>query len=82
LSLEAGLISKQEYEEIVAFFGKYYAKVSLPEAIYPDLFDRMKNDKKNEAGHILCTLLDGIGQAKVNQQITQPQAEAALRAYG
>ena len=41
----------------------------------------MRNDKKNRSGQFRCTLLTGIGSAKVDVAISAAQVQEALEHY-
>ncbi|MEM7658612.1 MAG: 3-dehydroquinate synthase [Bacteroidota bacterium] len=81
LSMKAGHLNPSAYDQIQQFFLRHYGHVSLDPEAYPAIWERMKNDKKNLGGKVLCTYLDGIGTPLVNQSIEQERALDALRAY-
>jgi 3-dehydroquinate synthase len=69
LSYQNDFLSKEELEQIVAYFKRFYPKTLLPSASFDTLFDTMLQDKKNENQAINFTFLDGIGNAKINQTV-------------
>ena len=81
LSAEAGTLAPADLEAIVGYILALYGQVPVAPADLPAVVARTHNDKKNEDGRILCTFLDGPGQALVNQAVSPAQVEAALRWY-
>ncbi|RMG67166.1 MAG: 3-dehydroquinate synthase [Bacteroidetes bacterium] len=81
LSQQAGFLSEKDLEAITRYLAVLYGHTALTEAEIPAIVARTRNDKKNEGGRILCTLLDGPGQARVNQAISLQDVEASLRWY-
>ncbi|WNJ21296.1 3-dehydroquinate synthase [Pontibacter sp. G13] len=75
------LISDQELEAITAYIQAVYPFRQIPMEWQEEILDRTRNDKKNEGGLILCSLLEGIGKAAVNQPITREQIADALAYY-
>lgn len=81
LSLKRGLLTDIECEQITAYLLKLYGHHDILPTDFREIYDRMKNDKKNQQGKILCTLLNGIGQVEVNQAIDWEDTEHALTYY-
>ena len=81
LSHQRGLLSLEELRQIEAYFSAIYPEVSIPSQEDEEIYRLSLNDKKNLGGKIMCTLLDGIGQAAVNQEIKQEDIYAALDYY-
>ncbi len=81
ISHKRGLLSDTELEEITTYINTYYQLPVIAESIFEDVFSRMKNDKKNLSGEIMCTLLDGAGKVKINAPINQEETQEALVFY-
>ena len=81
LSVQRGLLSEEELDKIETFVFSVFEKVSflLLEADIIAAF--AAQDKKNAAGIINCTLLQGIGNGVYDQAITVTDIAAALRYY-
>ncbi|MDX2248873.1 MAG: 3-dehydroquinate synthase [Bacteroidia bacterium] len=81
ISHQEGLISQAERDEIAGFIKNFYGKPEIPSSFYPEICDRALNDKKNQKGKILCTLLDGIGKVRFDSEIRKTQIEKSLDFY-
>lgn len=81
LSFQRGLLSQQACDEVSRYILDIYDHTPVDLADELEIFARMKNDKKNQDGKILCSLLKGIGAAAVNQAITWEETQAALAYY-
>ena len=79
-SVKSGL-SDQNVTEISKFLIQTFGKVAIPA---PELNAIAKNalqDKKNQDGKILCTLLSSIGEGTYDTPITLDEVEQALEYY-
>ena len=63
LSTRLGRLSREEWQLIAAFLPKHYQIPIITSAILEKLLPYMRNDKKNHDGHLNFTLLDSIGHA-------------------
>ncbi|MBR5921671.1 MAG: 3-dehydroquinate synthase [Bacteroidales bacterium] len=63
LSTRLGRLSREEWQLIAAFLPKHYQIPKITSAILEKLLPYMRNDKKNHDGHLNFTLLDRIGHA-------------------
>jgi len=81
ISEQRGLLSPAERHEIDAVLQRIFGHRALPEAAFPDLLQLTRQDKKNQGGEILCTLLDGIGAFRINQALTPAEIEASFHHY-
>jgi 3-dehydroquinate synthase len=81
LSVEAGMLSRAELEEITAYLLNVYGHQSLPESAYPEMIDLMRQDKKNDTDEINFTFLEAAGQAVVNKTATVEEISRSLRYY-
>ncbi len=70
ISWHRGLISQSEWEQIARYLGLLAREPALRQPERLQIARLALQDKKNEGKRILCTLLDGIGGFKINQEIT------------
>ena len=70
LSLELNLISEEAYFQIKNTIKSIFGTVEILESDLAPICDLLIHDKKNEYGKIQFTLLEEIGQVKINQEIS------------
>ncbi|MGV3541449.1 MAG: 3-dehydroquinate synthase [Rufibacter sp.] len=81
LSVQRGLLTAEELEQIETFIFSIYEKVKLPESDLQAISQLCLHDKKNDGATINCTLLQRIGEAVYDQPITLSEVQSALRYY-
>jgi 3-dehydroquinate synthase len=81
VSFQRGMLSKAELDGITRYIMGFCRKAELPHFAYHDFWEIMKQDKKNIGGNIRCTLLNGIGNFAINQDLGEADAEAAMDYY-
>lgn len=81
LSQKADLLQADDTGEIVAFIKRFYDFWAVGEEHFETICGLALNDKKNQAGKILCTFLEGVGQFRINQEISAADIQAGLRFY-
>jgi 3-dehydroquinate synthase len=81
LSQQRGLLSEAQLLDVAQYLRQIYPSVGIAPEEYEHLTHLARNDKKNEGGRILCTLLNGIGGVAVNQTITGDDIAASLFYY-
>ena len=81
LSLSYATLSKSEFEIIHQFISKHYTMPHLKASDLPDLIQRMKIDKKNCNQDFNFTLLNAIGESKVNTFISEENLTTCLKAF-
>ncbi len=59
-------LSFDSLTEIVDFILSVYPKVEIDEEAFDEIFDLMKQDKKNAQSKILCVLLNEIGESEID----------------
>lgn len=64
--------------ELSAWLTSVYGRMKYDETDYPQLFELMGHDKKNEAGRINFTLLPAVGQFEINRACSETQLRNAL----
>lgn len=80
-SVEKGVLSQENLDEIVSTI---FGKVSLPDltnVTADHLWSYMLNDKKNETNAVWSVLLDSIGSAVINQEISKELLMKGLAFY-
>jgi 3-dehydroquinate synthase len=81
LSAQQTGLSTEALQSITNFFLKVYGHQAIPESVWPQLIDTMRQDKKNEDTRINFSLLRAIGSEKVNETAEEDQILASLRYY-
>jgi 3-dehydroquinate synthase len=81
LSVQKGLLSRQELDTIEVFLHSIYEKVNLQRQEVEAIAQLCLQDKKNTGATINCTLLEGIGRAVYDQPVTLKEIEDSLRYY-
>lgn len=81
ISMQLNLISAEEFDEIESKIDKTYNRLQLQKEIIPVLIQKMGNDKKNENGEINFTLLKGIGNSVINQNVSEELIEESITNY-
>ena len=74
-------LSDAELTEINEVIGNLYSKYAIAESCYDELHTIMQKDKKNQSGKINCTLLEKIGQCRIDNICTQDELCESLRYY-
>lgn len=81
LSMQLGFLTAEEYDEIkssiLRLFGHKYKSIPPAEAI----ISIMMLDKKNAQGKIMFSLLEKMGLANYNQEVSFEQLEASRKNY-
>ncbi len=71
LSYKTGLILKDHHDQIQEFLRKICTVSKISDINKDDVFNYLLNDKKNESGKILFSLLNGIGSFSINKDISE-----------
>jgi 3-dehydroquinate synthase len=64
-----GILNEDELNEISSFIFSLYPRVEVDRIMYYRLVELIRHDKKNLNDRILMTLLEGIGNAVVDQEV-------------
>ena len=75
------LINEQDFKSICEFIVSVYGKVRIENEEMESIAQLTLQDKKNKGNKILCVLLDGIGKAKWDCEITLESVKDALSFY-
>lgn len=81
ISMKRGLIFPKEYRDIKNFMDRFFPVIPISAQEDKILLRRMQNDKKNEHGEILCTLLDTVGFYMVNVALSPEEVKEAFQHY-
>lgn len=81
LSLQKGLLTQGEYDDIKKRIGAIYPTLELTAEDLENIESLMLFDKKNEYGKILFALLNGIGAASTREQVDTEQIKLAFKDY-
>ncbi len=81
IAQQKGFISPQKRDEIKHYLQGIYPFVPIQEQEMKEMIQLARQDKKNEAGKIKASLLEDIGKANFNQQITEEEIKASLMYY-
>jgi 3-dehydroquinate synthase len=81
LSYKLELISKDSYAEIKYIITDIFEKISFNESDIQKILDLLIFDKKNEFGNIQFTLLNKIGESKINQTVDKSLILLAFEDY-
>lgn len=79
ISYQKGLLTESEYTEIKDFIRSKYPKFTLSEDSFKELLKLMRNDKKNRQNQIQMVLLDGIGNAVYDQEVSDAEILDGLK---
>jgi 3-dehydroquinate synthase len=81
LSYKLKLISKDSYAEIKYIITDVFEKISFNNSDIQKILDLLIFDKKNEFGNIQFTLLNKIGESKINQTVDKSFILLAFEDY-
>jgi 3-dehydroquinate synthase len=79
VSAQFGNLPSEQLDRLTSVILNFFPK--RQGAIKSDALNLMSQDKKNEDNRILCSVLDRIGHAEWDKEITVEQAEEALAFY-
>lgn len=81
LSNKLNGLSDEALQEVVDIFTKGYDAYRFDKAIYAELLELMRNDKKNEANKLGFALLSSIGHCDYNIYVDEERAKESLDFY-
>lgn len=79
LSMERGLLSADEYEEIRNGCKAFRLPLATDSLNEKEVLAATKKDKKMEQGHIKFILMDGIGKSFIDKTVTDEELLSAVR---
>lgn len=81
IARQRGLIKDTDFRKLCSFVVSIYGKISLKPAELDAIGQIALQDKKNKGNRILCVLLDGIGNARWDCEISLEEVKNALTFY-
>jgi 3-dehydroquinate synthase len=81
LSVNACGLPREECDEIREVLLGFFPKTPLKVEDREPILRLLRYDKKNTGGKVLFSLLEGIGKACINQEVTADQMQAAFDYY-
>lgn len=81
LSVEACGLSKAQRDEIKEVLLRFFPKTPVTPEDRGPVLRLLRYDKKNARGRVLFSLLQGVGKACINQEVTTDQLHAAFDYY-
>jgi 3-dehydroquinate synthase len=81
IAVKRNLLDEDSFKEIAEYLLKIFGKISLKSEQLNDIALLALQDKKNKENKILCVLLDGIGNAQLDCEISLEEVKDALNFY-
>lgn len=81
LSFQKGLLTKEDTRWIQAYIDAEFGKLELPEKEWDSVLSWLKYDKKNTAGSIRCSLLEKIGKATFDVEVSEAEFMQAFSTW-
>jgi 3-dehydroquinate synthase len=81
LASERKMITSEQLDEISSFILALYGKIDLPPESFQEIAELCKQDKKNKGNKILAALLNGIGAAQWDIEISPDEVVRSLSYY-
>ena len=78
VSMQRGLLSKDEFYELQALLVKTYPFLTFSDDCIQKIIGIMYNDKKNESGKIFSVLLESIGKGSYHNELSEKEIREAL----
>jgi 3-dehydroquinate synthase len=81
LAREKGLLTKAELTSVIRYIMSVFGKIPLSATTIEQCAALAIQDKKNKGNKILCVLLEGIGKARWDVEISVDEIKSALTFY-
>jgi 3-dehydroquinate synthase len=81
IAVNRGLLDRKSFGEIVDYLLKVFGKIDLSKYDLEEIAKLTLQDKKNKEDKILCVLPEGIGNAKLDCEISLDEIKGALSFY-
>ena len=78
VSMQRGLLSKNEFYELQALLVKTYPFLTFSDDCIQKIIGIMYNDKKNESGKIFSVLLESIVKGNYHKELSEKEIREAL----
>jgi 3-dehydroquinate synthase len=81
IAREKGFLRAEAFDSICKYITKIYGKINISQNMDERIVELALQDKKNLGNRILCVLLDGIGKARWDCEISSDEVKRALAFY-
>ena len=81
IAVNRGLLDQHDFQEMKDYLLSVFGKINLDKFNLDDIAGLTLQDKKNKGNKILCVLLHGIGDAKLDCEISLDEVKGALAFY-
>ena len=81
ISQQRGFLSSEDFTQIKNYILSVFGKVQISKATDDAIAALTLQDKKNEGDRILSVLLNGVGRATWDNEITKEEVKGALTIY-
>lgn len=81
ISFQFGKISEEELQQIIVLLKRHYTLLPVQKHDQATIVNLIYQDKKNENGQVLMTLLEGIGNYSVNNSVNNKSIAEAFQHY-
>jgi 3-dehydroquinate synthase len=81
IALERQLLSERALKSICTYMVSVYGRISFSQSQISEIAQLTIQDKKNKGNRILCVLLEGIGKARWDCEISLDDVKRALTFY-
>jgi 3-dehydroquinate synthase len=81
IAVRRGLLEESAFEEIMKFLLLIYGKIALSREDLDPIARLILQDKKNKENRIMCILLEGVGSARWDCEISLDEVKDALSFY-
>jgi 3-dehydroquinate synthase len=81
IAKQRNLLTNQALNEISHYILSVFGKLAIEEAELDDIAKLTQQDKKNKGNKVLCVLLEGIGKARWDFEISSDEVKGALSFY-
>ena len=81
VSMKKGFLSQAELDDIRGYIIDQFGKVQWPQGDEEAIAGLTVQDKKNKGNKVLCVLLEGIGKARWDCEISPAEVKGALSFY-
>ncbi len=81
IAAQRNLLSQADLDGLCHYIKQVFGKINWPSADDTMIVELMSQDKKNKGNKILCVLLDGLGKARWDCEISPDEVKGALSFY-
>lgn len=81
ISMQRGLMEESLFESIHRHITHLFSPIPIHSTEITEIAQYAYQDKKNEGGKILCTLVPEAGRFMINQEISIEEIQASLNYY-